>query len=171
LRPRASFGRGLSLAARSAKAGGACLGLALLVLSGDPAAILGLLAVVALAIGGVVWTAGAVQPAWVRVLLFVSVLAAARIAAGTAAAALGAALLALGVLFRIRTEEVILGLAVYGGIVAVVGRASPKVLLVAWTLGLALVTLRTVAAATWRGLRRRRPIPTLGRTRPSLADP
>src|SRR5712692_3501153 len=100
LRPRASFGKGLLLAARGAKAGAACLGLALLVLSGDPAAILGLLAVVALAIGGVVWTAGAVQPAWARVLLLVSVLAAARIAAGTAAAALGAALLVLGVLFR-----------------------------------------------------------------------
>jgi uncharacterized protein (DUF983 family) len=150
LRPRASFGKGLSLAARAAKAGGACLGLALLVLSGDPAAILGLLAVGALAIGGVVWTAGAVQPAWVRVLLLVSVLAAARIAAGTAAGAFVAALLALGVLFRIRTEEVILGLAVFGGIVAVVGRASPKVLLASWTLGVVLVALRAAAGAAWR---------------------
>src|SRR5712692_2147068 len=110
LRPRASFGTTLSLAARSAKAGGACLGLALLVLSGDPAAILGLLAVVALAIGGVVWTAGARHAAWVRLLLVVSALVAARIAAGPAAAALGAVLLALGVLLRIRTEEVVLGL-------------------------------------------------------------
>jgi hypothetical protein len=132
LRPRASFGKGLSLAARAARAGGACLGLALLVLSGDPAAILGLLAVVGLAIGGVVWTAEAVQPAWVRVLLLVSLLVAARIAAGAAAAALGAGLLALGVLFRIRTKEVTLGLAVFGGIVAAVGGASPKVLLVSW---------------------------------------
>ncbi len=154
MRPRASFGKGLSLAARAAKAGGACLGLALLVLSGDPAAILGLLAVAALAIGGVVWTAGAGQPAWVRVLLLVSVLAAARITAGTAAAALVAALLALGVLFRIRTEEVVLGLAVFGGIVAAVGRASPKLLLVSWTLGIVLVALRAVASAVCRGLRK-----------------
>ncbi len=153
MRPRASFGKGLSLAARAAKAGVACLGLALLVLSGDPAAILGLLAVVALAIGGVVWTAGAVQPAWVRVLLLVSVLAAARITAGTAAAALVAALLALGVLFRIRTEEVILGLAVFGGIVGVVGGASPLFLLFCWALGFVLLALQTVAVAAWRGLR------------------
>src|SRR5207247_2994408 len=140
----------LSLAARAARAGAACLGLALLVLSGDPAAILGLLAVGALAVGGVVWTAAAVQPAWVRVLLLVSVLAAARIAAGTAAATLAAALLALGVLFRIRTEEVVLGLAAFGGIVAAVGRASPKLLLVSWTLGIVLVALRAAAGAARR---------------------
>ncbi len=153
--PRASFRQALSLAARAARAGGACLGLALLVLSGDPAAILGLLAVVALAIGGVVWTAGAVQPAWVRVLLLVAVLAAARIAAGTAAAALGAALLALGVLFRIRTEEVVVGLAVFGGIVATtVGGASPKLLLVSWGLGVVLVALRAAAGAAWRAPRK-----------------
>jgi hypothetical protein len=170
LRPRVSFGKGFSLAARAAKAGGACLGLALLVLSGDPAAILGLLAVVALAIGGVVWTAGAVQPAWVRLLLFVSVLAAARIAAGTAAAALGAALLALGVLFRIRTEEVILGLATFGGIVAAVGGASPKVLLVSWGVGVVLVALRAAAAAGWRAPRKP-PLLKSEKARTVLLDP
>jgi len=152
LPPRASFGKGLSLAARAAKAGGACLGLALLVLSGDPAAILGLLAVVALAIGGVVWTAGARHAAWVRLLLVVSALVAARIAAGPAAAALGAVLLALGVLLRIRTEEVVLGLAVFGGIVAAVGGASPHLLLLSWAVGVALVALRAGATAAWRRL-------------------
>jgi hypothetical protein len=154
LRPRASFGKGLSLVARAAKAGGACLGLALLVLSGDPAAILGLLAVVALAIGGLVWTTGARRRAWVRLLLLVSVLAAARIAAGTAAAALVAALLALGVLFRIRTEEVVVGLAVFGGIVAAIGGASSSVLLVSWGLGVVLVALRAAAGAAWRAPRK-----------------
>jgi len=170
LRPRASLGKGLSLAARAAKAGGACLGLALLVLSRDPAAILGLLALVALAIGGVVWTAAAVQPAWVRVLLLVAVLAAARIAAGTAAAALVAALLALGVLFRIRAEEVILGLAAFGGIVAAVGRASPKVLLVSWTLGVVLVALRAAAGAAWRAPRKA-PLLKSEKARTVLLDP
>ena len=54
--PRVSLGKGLSLAARAAKAGGACLGLALLVLSGDPAAMLGLLAVFALSgVGFLLW--------------------------------------------------------------------------------------------------------------------
>jgi hypothetical protein len=170
LRPRASFGKGLSLAARAAKAGGACLGLALLVLSGDPAAMLGLLAVVALAIGGVVWTAGAVQPAWVRVLLLVSVLAATRIAAGTVAAAIGAGLLALGALFRIRTEEVILGLAVFGGIVAAVGGASPKVLLISWGLGVVLLALRAAAAAAWRAPRQP-PLLKTEKARRVLLDP
>ncbi len=170
MRPRVSFGKGLSLAARAAKAGGACLGLALLVLSGDPAAILGLLAVVALAIGGVVWTAGAVQPAWVRVLLLLSVLAAARIAAGTAAAALGAALLALGVLFRIRTEEVVVGLAVFGGMVATVGGAGPKVLLASWGLGVVLVALQAVAGAARRALRKL-PLLKSEKARAVLLDP
>ena len=51
-------------------------------------------------------------------------------------------------------EEVILGLAVFGGIVAAVGRASPKVLLVSWTLGVVLVALRTVAGAARRAPRK-----------------
>jgi len=102
--------------------------------------------------------------------VLVSALAAARITAGPAAAALGAVLLALGVLLRIRTEEVILGLAVFGGIVAAVGGASPGLLLVSWALGVALVALRAVAAAAWRGLRSL-PVLKSEKTRTVLLDP
>lgn len=152
--PRASFAKGLWLAGRAAKAGGACLGLALIVLSGDPAAILGLFAVVALVIGGVAWTAGGRRATWVRVILPVSALIAARIGDGPAAAALGAFLLALGASLRTRTEEVTLGLAFFAGMVVFLGGASPRLLLVSWALGAALVAVRAVAAAMWRGLRR-----------------
>jgi hypothetical protein len=170
LPPRASLGRVLSLAARAARAGAACLGLALLVLSGDPAAILGLLAVVALAIGGVAWTAGGRHATWVRILLLISALVVARVVAGPATAALGAVLLSLGVLLRIRTDEVMLGLAVVGSIVAAVGGASARLLLVFWLLGVALVSLGTVAAAVWRRLRRL-PILKTEKTRTVLLDP
>jgi len=141
-----------------------------LVLSGDPPAILGLLAVVALAIGGVTWTAGGRHAAWVRILLLISALVAARIAGGPAAAVIGAVLLAAGVLLRIRTEEVIPGLAVFGGGVAVVGGASARILLVSWVLGGTLLALEALAVAVWRAWRRPR-ILKAEKTRRVLFDP
>jgi len=170
LPPRASFGKGLSLAARGAKTGGACLGLAVLVLSGDPAPILGLLAVVALVIGGVAWTAGGRHATWVRIPLLVSALIAARIVGGPAAAALGAVLLALGALFRIGSGEVLLGLTIFGGIVVLLGGGRGWLLLAFWVLGFALVALRTAAAVAWRRLRRL-PIVKSEKTRTVLLDP
>jgi len=150
--------------------GAACLGFALLVLSADPAAILGLLAVGALAVGGVVWTAGGRQAAWVRVLLLAGILATVRIAVGPAAAALGAVLLMLGALVRIRTDEVTLGLAVFGGIVGVAGGVGARLLLAFWVLGVALVALRAGAAAVWRDLRKL-PLLKSEKARMVLLDP
>jgi hypothetical protein len=82
------------------------------------------------------------------------VLIAVRVVAGSATAALGAVLLALGVLLRIRIDEVMLGLAVVGSLVAALGGVHGSVLLVFWLLGVAMVASRPVAAAGWRELRR-----------------
>ena len=168
--PRVSFEKGLSLAARAGRAGGACLGLAVLGVSGEPAAILGLLAVVALVIGGAARSAGGRHATSVRILLPVSALLAARVSAGPGAAALGAVLLALGALLRIRTEEVVLGLAVFGGIVAVAAGASARLLVIFWVLGFSLVALRTVAARARLGMRRL-PILKSEKGRSILLDP
>jgi len=141
-----------------------------LLLSRDPAPILGLLAVVALVIGGVAWTAGGRHATWVRILLLISALVVARVVAGPAAAVIGAVLLSLGVLLCLRTDEVMLGLAVVGSIVAAAGGASARLLLVFWLLGVVLVALGTVAAGAWRGLRRL-PILNSEKRRTVLLDP
>jgi hypothetical protein len=170
LQLRVSFAKGLSLAARAGKVGGACLGLAVLVVSGEPAAILGLLAVVALVIGGMARAAGGRGATWVGILLPVSTVLAARVSAGPGAAALGAVLVALGALLHIRTGEVVLGLAVFGGIVVAAGGASARLLAIFWVLGFSLVALRTVAAKARLGLRRV-PILKSEKARAVLLDP
>ena len=73
-----------------------------------------------------------------------------------ASAAFGAVLLALGPLLGVRTAEVILGLAVVGGIVAAHIGARGWLLLVFWILGLAIALLRPLAVQIARRLAQRR---------------
>jgi len=65
---------------------------------------------------------------------------------------------------------VILGLAVFGVVVVAFGGARGWLVLVFWVLGVALVALRTVAAAAWRRLRRLLILKS-EKTRAALLDP
>jgi hypothetical protein len=114
--------------------------------------------------------AGGRGATWVGILLPVSTVLAARVSAGPGAAALGAVLVALGALLHIRTGEVVLGLAVFGGIVVAAGGASARLLAIFWVLGFSLVALRTVAAKARLGLRRL-PILKSEKARAVLLDP
>jgi hypothetical protein len=85
-------------------------------------------------------------------------------------AAFGAVLLALGPLLRVRTAEVILGVAVVGGIVAARIGARGWLLLVFWVLGLAIALLRPFVVQIARRLAQRRFL-TVERTKAARLGP
>jgi len=149
---KASFGKGLRWAAAGAKAGGACLGVAVIGSSLDPETVLALLGVALLVIGGATWTGDHPKPLSLRIVASLAAVVLARWAGGPAAAALAAVLLALGAWLRIGPAQAIAGLAAFGAAVAVLGRASAHVLLGFWLLGLAFVVLRPIALRACRRL-------------------
>jgi hypothetical protein len=135
------------------KAGGAALGLAVLVLSDSPAALLALLGVALVVVGGTAWT-GVRGSSLTRLLAPLVVVVLARVAAGPAAAGIAALLLALGALLRVRIEEGVVGLSVFGGAVALSGGASFRLALGFWVAGLAIIALRAAANRVRRVLQR-----------------
>jgi len=159
LPPRASLGAGLRCAAAAAKAGAAALGLAVVVFSESPEAVLGLLAVVLLVVGGATWRAPGRSSILVPILVSLGTVVLARLAAGPAAAALAALLLALGAILRVRLWEGVVGLATFGVAVALLGGARVGLILAFWLVGLAIVALRLLMArarsALLSGLRER----------------
>jgi hypothetical protein len=77
---------------------------------------------------------------------------AARVLAGTAAAALAALLVALGAWLQVRLADATVGLAVFAGAVAILGGASVRVVATFWLLGLGILFVRSMAANVWRRL-------------------
>lgn len=156
---RASLGTSLRCAAAAAKAGAAALGMAVVAFSESPEALLGFLAVVLLVAGGATWRAPGRNSILVPILISLGVVVLARVAAGPAAAALAALLLALGALLHVRLWEGIVGLATFGAAVALLGGAHVGLILAFWLVGLALVALRLLLArarsALLSGLRER----------------
>lgn len=146
LPPRASLGAGLRCAAAAAKAGAAALGLAVVVFSESPEAVLGLLAVVLLVVGGATWRAPGRSSIVVPILVSLGTVVLVRLAAGPAAAALAALLLALGALLHVRLWEGVVGLATFGVAVALLGGARVGLILAFWLVGLAIVALRLLMA-------------------------
>jgi hypothetical protein len=144
LPPKASLAAAQRWTLGSLKAGAAALGLSILVFSESPPAILALMAVSLVVLGGTAWT-GIRGPLPLRLLVPVAAAVAARVAAGPAAAAITALLLALGGLLRVRLPDGVAGLAVFGGAVALVGGASVRLALTFWLVGLATIAVPAVA--------------------------
>jgi hypothetical protein len=139
----------------AAKAGGAALGLAVVASSPDPELVAGVLGIVLVVIGGATWTTGGRNAVPLRMLVSLATIVLARLALGSSAAALAALLLALGAWLRIRPTDAVLGLAVFGGAVAVLGGASLGLVLILWILGLALAPLCLLVVRLSRWLARR----------------
>jgi hypothetical protein len=146
LRPRADAAAGLRLALASGRAGGALLGAAVIGASLDPPTVLALIALALLLAGGSIWAGEPGRLLPVRVLASLATVALARAVAGPAAAAVAAVLLALGFWLQVRMSVAISGLAVFGAAVALLGRASPQVVLVFWLAGSCAALARPLAA-------------------------
>jgi hypothetical protein len=114
-----------------------CLGFAVIVWSDDPAAWLGVGAALFALIGGAAVRFRGLLG--LRMATCGAVVVAARMAGGTAVAALVSVLLVLGWWLRLRVGEVLAGVAVYGVVVAALGRASWQLLGAFWVLGALVV--------------------------------
>ncbi len=93
-------------------------------------------------------------PLLTRLLVPLSVVILARVAAGQAAAGIAALLLALGALLRVRIAEGVVGLAVFGGAVALLGGASVRLALAFWFAGLTIIALRAAGSRVGRAFQR-----------------
>jgi hypothetical protein len=150
LLPRASLAKGLLLAGSGAKAGGALLALAVIASSPDPAVVLGLLAIALLVVGGTTWMRGRPGSVLIRFLISLGTIILARLTLGPSGAGAAAVLLTMGAWLRLGLPDAVVGLALFGGMVALLGSASPRLALVFWAIGLAIVLLRRLAARVWR---------------------
>jgi hypothetical protein len=146
LLPRVEPRSALRVAVAAARLGGACLALAIVVAAPAPEIVLALLAVVFLLVGGTTVARPGV-PAALRWSGPVVAVILARLSAGTGAAMLAALLIGLGALLRITLIEATSGLAVFGVGVAVLGGASPALILAFWLLGAGLLLARRAAGA------------------------
>jgi hypothetical protein len=122
------------------------------VFSDSPEALLGFLAVVLLVVGGATWRAPGRSSILVPILISLGTVVLVRLAAGPAAAALAALLLALGALLRLGPAEGVAGLATFGAAVALLAGASMGLVLAFWLVGLAIIALRLLMARAWSGL-------------------
>ena len=86
----------------------------------------------------------------IRILLSLGTIVLARLALGPSGAGVAAVLLTMGAWLRLRLPDAVVGLALFGGVVALLGSASPRLALVFWAIGLAIVLLRRLAACVWR---------------------
>lgn len=154
--PRASFEKGLLLAVSGAKAGGAVLALAVIAASPDPAIVLGLLGIALLVVGGTTWMRGRPGAVLIRVLVSLGTIIVARLTLGPFGAGAAAVLLTMGAWLHLRLPDAVVGLALFGGAVALLGSASPRLALIFWAIGLLIVLLRRLAARVWRHVCERR---------------
>ena len=165
--PLKARARGLGRAAlAAAKVGAVCLGFAVIVWSDDPSAWLGISAALVGLIGGAAIRSRG--PLCLRVAACAALVVAARIAGGTAVAALVSALLVLGWWLRLRAGEVLAGVAVYGVAVAALGRASWQLLVAFWVLGALAVAAHRASALARRHLWSARNLARETATAPSL---
>ena len=86
----------------------------------------------------------------IRVLVSLGTIILARLALGPAGAGAAAVLLTMGAWLRLRLADAVVGLALFGVVVALLGGTSPRLALVFWAIGLAIVLVRRLAARVWR---------------------
>jgi hypothetical protein len=170
LLPRASFGKVRRWAAASARAGGAALGVAVVVSSSEPELVLGLLGLVLLVAGGATWTKSRRRALPFRIVLSLAMVVTTRLVLGPSGAALAALLLALGAWLRVRPADAVWALAVFGGAIAVLGDASLVLVLVFWILGFVIAVLRPFVVRMSVQLATRRFL-SAERTKPVGLDP
>lgn len=157
MRPRVSAGRALTWIAAGVKSGGAAFSVAIILTSPEPVLILGLLGISLLVIGGSTWTrSGGPRALAGRLLISFTVVVLVRLASGTQAALLAAAFLAFGAWLRVRLADAVMGLAAFGLLIAFLGAASARLMLVFAAIGLASLILRHLAANLWRRVSARR---------------
>lgn len=132
------------------------LALAVVASSLRPELILGLLGIALLVAGGTAWTRGGPGAVPIRVLVSVGAVVFARLAFGTSGALLASILLVLGACLRLRLTDAVAGLAIFGGMVALLGSASLRLALAFWAIGVAAVLIRGLAPALYRRVFRRR---------------
>lgn len=142
--PKARLAQALRWAARAARIGGAWLGFAVLVSSAAPGPVVTVLIVALVLVGGTARTTPG--PRAVRLFGPLLCVLLARLALGPLAAALAGVLLALGAWLRIRPADTTTGLAVFGGVVILLGGASAQLVFAFWLLGLAVLALRDVTS-------------------------
>lgn len=86
----------------------------------------------------------------IRILVSLGTIIVARLVFGPAGAAVAAVLLTIGAWLRLRLPDAVVGFALFGGVVALLGSASPRLALIFWAIGLSIVLLRRLAARLWR---------------------
>ena len=150
MRPRDRAGNIARAALAAAKSGAVCLGFAVIVWSDDPAAWLGVGGALIGVFGGAAARFRGVPG--VRIAACVALVVLARVAGGTPVAALVAVLLVLGWWLRLRVQEALAGIAVYGVAVAMLGRASWRLFVAFWVLGALIVAARRALSLVRRHL-------------------
>jgi len=149
---RADVQQALSRAGESARVGGACLAIAIISSSPSPEIVLALVGVALLVVGGAARSAARTSNIAFRLAGPLLTVIAARVLAGTAAAALAGLLVALGAWLQVRLAEATVGLAIFAGTVTVLGGASMRVVVAFWLLGVSILLVRSMAASAWRRL-------------------
>jgi hypothetical protein len=139
-----------------------------IVASPEPVLVLGLLAITLLVVGGTTWAGTASGRLPIRLLVSLATVVLARAAFGTLAAAVAAALLAIGAWLRVRMGEAIVGLAVFGVAIAFLGGASLRLAVAFWVIGLAILALRHLATRLRRRLSARRSLTAEKGSAPAL---
>ena len=138
------------------KAGSAAFSVAIILTSPEPVLVLGLLGIIFLVVGGTTWTRGGQGALPSRLLVSFAAVVLARIAFGTLGALFAAVIEALGAWLRVRLADAVMGLAVFGLVIAFLGAASARLVLVFWAMGLAIIVLRHLAVSLWRHVSARR---------------
>ena len=132
------------------------LAVAVIASSLQPELVIGVLGITLLVAGGTTWTTAGPSAVPIRVLVSVGAVVFARLAFGTSGALLASILLVLGACLRLCLADAVAGLALFGGMVALLGDASLRLALAFWAIGVAAVVLRAIAPALCRRVFRRR---------------
>ena len=150
MRLKASFRTWAGLVAEAARAGGAWLGVGLLVSSAEPFEVLAVVAATITLVGGIAATAR--WHVFVRLAACAATVLLARVLTGPASAAGVTLLIAFGWWIRIRPWDAVTGLSIFGIGAAAMGMASLRLFAFFWILGAASIG----GARAWRSFRRGR---------------
>ena len=150
MRLRASFRPSVRLLAEAARAGGAWLGLGLLVSSAQPFEVLAVVAATITLVGGIAATAR--RHVSIRLAACAATVLLARVLTGPASAAGVAVLIGFGWWLRMRPWDAVTGLSIFGIGAAAIGMASVRLFAFFWILGAASIG----GVRAWRTFRRGR---------------
>ena len=130
--------------------------------------VLALLGVVLLLAGGSAWSWPETSATALRFTGPLLALLGARLLGGTGAAGLALLFVALGMWLHVGIVEATAGLAFFAAAVAILGGATPRIVVGFWLVGAGYLIVRLIAARTWRRLRasssltaERPPLPSL----------